>query len=195
MAAGFYSEYVDRDEQRYDKKQNSDPPAVDQYDGGEHHRAPHRDQGRGLDPARYAASLLVIEQVTPENPVAVQPAIAHRIAPGETVCRQQQKRSRRYQRNESPDESPSDERVCGDFQQFLFHVSFIFSIFSSCLRSIWFFFTKAHIFHLFFCTFSQTLYVYFVNYSHSFLLFLCKKDFLWIPGFQGMEHLFCKIQK
>ena len=67
-------------------------------------------------------ALLVIEQVTPENPVAVQPAIAHRIAPGETVCRQQQKRSRRYQRNESPDESPSDERVCGDFQQFLFHV-------------------------------------------------------------------------
>lgn len=122
MAAGFYSEYVDRDEQRYDKKQNSDPPVVDQYDGGEHHRAPHRDQGRGLDPARYAASLLVIEQVMPENPVAVQPAIAHRIAPGETVCRQQQKRSRRYQRNESPDESPSDERVCGDFQQFLFHV-------------------------------------------------------------------------
>ena len=78
---------------------------------------------------------------------------------------------------------------------FLFHVSFIFSIFSSCLRSIWFFFTKAHIFHLFFCTFSQTLYVYFVNYSHSFLLFLCKKDFLWIPGFQGMEHLFRKVQK
>ena len=50
-------------------------------------------------------------------------------------------------------------------------------------------------YYLIFCIFSQTLYVYFVNYSHSFLLFLCKKDFLRIPGFQGMEHLFRKVQK
>lgn len=74
-------------------------------------------------------------------------------------------------------------------------IIFISHRFSSCSRSVWFFFTNVHMFHLIFCTFSQTLYVYFVNYSHSFILFLCKKDFLRIPGFQGMEHFFCKIQK
>ena len=81
-----------------------------------------------------------------------------------------------------PDAKPG----LGPARFFLFHVSFIFSQFFVMFTKRVVFFTNVHMFYLIFCTFSQTLYVYFVNYSHSFILLLCKKDFLRIPGFQGM---------
>ena len=75
---------------------------------------------------------------------------------------------------------------------FFFMFRSFFHNFSSCSRSVWFFFTNVHMFHLIFCTFSQNLCVHFVNMLHSFLFKLCKKDFPRILGFDGMEHLLGK---
>lgn len=109
-ASGFDSQNMDRDEQRYGKKQNGDPNPAIKYDADEQHGTPHHRQHGYLDRQRDSLTAPVIAQVAAENPVLKHPAVHPGIAFRKAVNGQQQKRRGREHRNESPDETEPTAR-------------------------------------------------------------------------------------
>ena len=120
-ASGFDSQNMDRDEQRYGKKQNGDPNPAIKYDADEQHGTPHHRQHGYLDRQRDSPTAPVIAQVAAENPVLKHPAVHPGIAFRKAVNGQQQERRGRQHRNESPDETEPDGQVSGDFEQRILH--------------------------------------------------------------------------